>query len=310
MKSLEDLDRIGWGEFEHAHGAASDVPGLLRGLASTEWEARQDAYHRLISTIWHQGTVYDATVEAVPFLLTLVNRPSGPTSIYAAAVLALIAGSAFSPLVDADIDDDSERGAVRRRLAALRAQLEATRDALASHDPRHVVLRAVLDEVSARTLEQLEEAYATCEMEADALNEAQQRSPTAIEFETWLAQNPSPDRSGQVHAIGWAREHATEYPGLAAEALERVQADHLLQDKRLVEALVALGRGEVEPAVRQAVELAEEWLEPAEVGGLNQVISRASMLAFLDAFSHEDVVDIRARIEAADDPEWVIPEDW
>jgi len=68
---LEGLEAINWHELEHAYGTAHDVPELLRNLASADAKSRQDALSELYSNIYHQGTVFEATVYAVPFLLEL-----------------------------------------------------------------------------------------------------------------------------------------------------------------------------------------------------------------------------------------------
>jgi hypothetical protein len=56
-------------------------------LASGDKKQRQDALWELHGNIWHQGTVYEATAYAVPFLVELVR--SNPTE--SAEVLGLLA---------------------------------------------------------------------------------------------------------------------------------------------------------------------------------------------------------------------------
>jgi hypothetical protein len=56
----------------HAYGEASDVPKLIRALVSDHPGKREGALDALFSTIWHQGTVYQASAYAVPFLLRLL----------------------------------------------------------------------------------------------------------------------------------------------------------------------------------------------------------------------------------------------
>ena len=58
---LEGLDKIDWSKLTHAYGAASDVPDLLRRLASGDGEERKAAIFAFHANIWHQGTVYEAT---------------------------------------------------------------------------------------------------------------------------------------------------------------------------------------------------------------------------------------------------------
>jgi len=76
MALFEGLDDVAWHSLSHAYGPADDVPGLLRNLASDDANVRSEAMHALYGNIWHQGTVYEATAFAVPFLLELVQDES------------------------------------------------------------------------------------------------------------------------------------------------------------------------------------------------------------------------------------------
>lgn len=71
---LEGLDNVEWSNLGHAYGKAGDVPKLIRTLGGTEAEAADDALSSLFGNIWHQGTVYEATPHAVPFLVELVRN--------------------------------------------------------------------------------------------------------------------------------------------------------------------------------------------------------------------------------------------
>jgi hypothetical protein len=75
---LGGLDSVPWDELEHAYGPAMDVPELIRALAAPEAAARAAALDSLYGNIWHQGTVYQATAYAVPFLIELVANPTVP----------------------------------------------------------------------------------------------------------------------------------------------------------------------------------------------------------------------------------------
>lgn len=57
----------------HGYGPASDLPAILRALASGDKKQREQALWELHGNIWHQGTQYEATAYAVPFLLELVR---------------------------------------------------------------------------------------------------------------------------------------------------------------------------------------------------------------------------------------------
>ena len=65
------IDEIGWASLRHAYGSAEDVPGLLRGLASTDPVERASALDGMYGAVHHQGIVYDSTLACVPFLLAL-----------------------------------------------------------------------------------------------------------------------------------------------------------------------------------------------------------------------------------------------
>lgn len=61
-----------WARLTHAYGSAADVPDQIRALLSPHAEDRVDALQDLYGNIFHQGTVYEATARAVPFLLEVL----------------------------------------------------------------------------------------------------------------------------------------------------------------------------------------------------------------------------------------------
>lgn len=74
---LEGIDRVNWSALTHAYGAAEDVPGLLRMLATGDESARGQALHAFYGNIFHQGTRYPATPATIPFLVEILReRPS------------------------------------------------------------------------------------------------------------------------------------------------------------------------------------------------------------------------------------------
>lgn len=62
------LDDAAWSTLEHAYGKASDTPRHLAVLA-TGGEPAEDALIELSGSIFHQSTVYSATVAAWPYLV-------------------------------------------------------------------------------------------------------------------------------------------------------------------------------------------------------------------------------------------------
>lgn len=87
---LEGLDAIPWHALTHAYGKASDVPGLIRDLASLDQKRRHAAYEKLFTNIWHQGTVFEASVHALPFLIDLLRAPDTPEPDHVALLVASI----------------------------------------------------------------------------------------------------------------------------------------------------------------------------------------------------------------------------
>lgn len=73
---LKGLDNIDWHALRHAYGPADDVPACIRDLASDDADLRQQAMDELFGNIYHQGTVYEATAHAVPFLIELAANQS------------------------------------------------------------------------------------------------------------------------------------------------------------------------------------------------------------------------------------------
>ncbi|MEV5983149.1 hypothetical protein [Streptomyces sp. NPDC052114] len=74
---VEEIDDIDWAALEHAYGTADDVPGLLRAAGSADARVREDAVEELFSSLCHQGSVYSATVAAVPFVARLALDGTG-----------------------------------------------------------------------------------------------------------------------------------------------------------------------------------------------------------------------------------------
>ncbi|MGW2444426.1 HEAT repeat domain-containing protein [Streptomyces sp. NPDC001675] len=72
------IDEVDWASLRHAHGSAREVPGWLRGLASTDAAERQTALDGMYGTVHHEGNVYDSTLACVPFLFSLAAREAVP----------------------------------------------------------------------------------------------------------------------------------------------------------------------------------------------------------------------------------------
>ncbi|GAB7053100.1 hypothetical protein [Catenuloplanes indicus] len=77
---LDRLDDVPWQRLGHAYGAATDVPGQLRDLLSDDVETRRVAIWQLGGNIVHQGSRWQASAYAVPFLLEILAGPSPLTA--------------------------------------------------------------------------------------------------------------------------------------------------------------------------------------------------------------------------------------
>lgn len=90
---MDALNQIPWKDLTHAYGSAADVPDLLRSLrtASPDLQGEDSPLWQLFGNICHQGTVYEATSYAVPFLIELAVDRSTPDRVGILSLLAEIA---------------------------------------------------------------------------------------------------------------------------------------------------------------------------------------------------------------------------
>lgn len=87
----EDLEQVPWVDMTHAYGSAIDTPGHLIDLLSNDANIRAKAMGALWASICHQGSVYEASCAAVPFLIRILRE--GPLA-GRPSVLYLLAGLA------------------------------------------------------------------------------------------------------------------------------------------------------------------------------------------------------------------------
>jgi hypothetical protein len=72
--AFEGLDTTDWAALSHAYGSAHDVPALIRGLASTDDDRRVGALDAMYSALVHQGSVYPASLAAIPHLVEILQH--------------------------------------------------------------------------------------------------------------------------------------------------------------------------------------------------------------------------------------------
>ncbi|WP_432827960.1 hypothetical protein [Dactylosporangium sp. CA-092794] len=115
---LRALDRVDWAALSHAYGPADDTPALLRQAGSADGEVARAAVSELYGSIFHQGTVYPATVAAVPFLTELAR-----TARHDRAGLVWMLGGLADPRYAYGPAFPDVRAAVAAQLPALLALL-------------------------------------------------------------------------------------------------------------------------------------------------------------------------------------------
>jgi hypothetical protein len=121
---LEGLDAIPWSTMHHALGQADDIPTLLRMALSDTKETRDEAFEMLHQTVWHQGTVYEASIHVVPFLWEMIRSPEMPDKASVVYLLASLADGNSYLRAHAFFSKQSERQ-FRALLAEKGLELEA-----------------------------------------------------------------------------------------------------------------------------------------------------------------------------------------
>ncbi|WOX19909.1 HEAT repeat domain-containing protein [Streptomyces solicathayae] len=92
---INELENIDWASLWHAYGAAGDVPGWLRGMASPDPEVRKEAFGNFYGAVLHQGSVYSSTVATLPFLFAMADDPATPDRGEVVALLLSIGREAI-----------------------------------------------------------------------------------------------------------------------------------------------------------------------------------------------------------------------
>lgn len=140
---------------------------MLRQLASSAADERESALHELHGNIWHQGTVYEATACAIPFLIELLAAPTLEGKAELLIFLSLCAnGNSYCDVHAPLHKDEAMTGAWRAQLAKELEWVQRTHSAvvagralyehLLAHDAAKVreaagFLLATLDQPSPET---------------------------------------------------------------------------------------------------------------------------------------------------------------
>jgi hypothetical protein len=96
VENLRGLNDVPWAQLQHAYGSAVDVPNQIRALVAEDADARNAAFEALFSNVWHQGTVYEATIHTLPFLIEILRTGSCPDRNSVVLLVAcIIAGHGY-----------------------------------------------------------------------------------------------------------------------------------------------------------------------------------------------------------------------
>ena len=129
--ALSGLYSVPWQRLTHAHGAATDVPELITNLAQPDQKLRDESWHELYGNLWHQGTVYEATVYAVPFFIRLLEVESLPQKHRILLYLAdLFCGRSYLDVHMSISNTEVSKPDFRPRLEAELANVNATKTAV------------------------------------------------------------------------------------------------------------------------------------------------------------------------------------
>lgn len=88
---------VPWEKYTHAYGRADDVPRQILELQSSDETVRRTANWQLFGNIYHQGTVYEASQYAVPFLVKLAADPQVSDRDQILLLLACLANGVSCP---------------------------------------------------------------------------------------------------------------------------------------------------------------------------------------------------------------------
>lgn len=127
---LETLNTVPWSKLRHAYGRASDVPDLIRALASPKQKVYQGAIRRLGASVIHQGTVYSSTAYVVPFFCELLEAPEVQNKTRLLDYLATIAHGASYCDVHIREPECRDTPEMQQRIAEELSWVQAVSDAV------------------------------------------------------------------------------------------------------------------------------------------------------------------------------------
>lgn len=88
---LSGMNAIDWSMINDCYGPANEIPALLRAALSDNKDHRDFAFHLLHQTVWHQGSIYEASSFVVPLLQSMLVSPQTPDKGAVAFLIACLA---------------------------------------------------------------------------------------------------------------------------------------------------------------------------------------------------------------------------
>lgn len=174
VAALDELPRVPWRDLAFAYtyrersSMTYDIEATLRAFRYPQWDA---PLHAIYSNVTHQGTVYEATAYAVPFLVALAAGPElRPRQ--RRALISLLADIALS--ASFDTEDGGRAGAYGDGVGDhLRETLATSRfDALAALEPDHAPLFAAIHALVTAPSRERFDAVRELERAVDAARDA------------------------------------------------------------------------------------------------------------------------------------------
>ena len=155
--ALAELDRVAWSELSHCYGMGrvgdalhQDLHATLARLGDGDPDAIEDALQAMWSNVCHQGTIYEATAHAVPFLAAFAAGPG--LWIGNAAELAVLLGE-IAVASSFTTENGTSAGAYGEGVGeATRAAFVASRawlTAMAATHPATAELATAIEELTA-----------------------------------------------------------------------------------------------------------------------------------------------------------------
>lgn len=97
-----------WGRLHHAYGEASLTESHLNDLISPDAEVRKNALSQLFMSICHQGTIYPATIKAIPVLIDILKKTPYESDGIAALLATAVSGEGYYRVHRQYIDEREE----------------------------------------------------------------------------------------------------------------------------------------------------------------------------------------------------------